>query len=49
MDTEHAIIEYNTCEDELVREKIFKDNIYKPLDKLAENIIHTYKFYLYHL
>ena len=43
MDTEQAIIEYNVCEDELVREKIFKDNIYKPLDKLAENIINRFK------
>mgnify|MGYP005813295943 FL=1 len=44
MDTEQAIIEYNVCDDELLREKIFKDNIYKPLDKLAENIINRFKF-----
>ena len=44
MDTEHSIIEYNECTDELLREKIFKDNIYKPLDKLAENIINRFKF-----
>jgi hypothetical protein len=37
-------VEYNTSDDELYREKIFRDNIYKPLDKLAENIINRFKF-----
>ncbi len=36
-ETEQAIIEYNTCEDELQREEVFNKNIYKSLDKLAEN------------
>ena len=43
-ETEQAIIEYNTCEDELQREEIFNKNINKPLDKLAENIINRFKF-----
>jgi hypothetical protein len=43
-ETEQAIIEYNICEDELQREDIFNKNIYKPLDKLAENIINRFKF-----
>lgn len=37
-------MEYNTSTDELYREKLFKDNIYKPLDKLAENVINRFKF-----
>ncbi len=37
-------MEYNTSTDELYREKLFSDNIYKPLDKLAENIINRFKF-----
>lgn len=44
METEAAIIEYNSCEDELYKEKLFRDKIYKPLDKLAENIINRFKF-----
>lgn len=43
-ETEDAIIKYNVEEDDLVREKIFRDNIYGPLDKLAENIINRFKF-----
>lgn len=39
-----AILEYNTCEDELLRDKIFRDKLYKPLDKMAENIINRFKF-----
>lgn len=43
-ETQEAIIQYNQCEDELLKEKIFRDGIYGPLDKLAENIINTFKF-----
>ena len=43
-ETQEAIIAYNKEEDELLREKIFRDNVYKPLDKLAENVINRFKF-----
>ena len=36
-ETQDAIIRYNNEEDELTREKIFRDHVYKPLDKMAEN------------
>lgn len=44
-DTEKAIIEYNTSSDPIERARIFSDHIYYPFYKLAENIIHTFKFY----
>ncbi len=43
-ETEQAIIRYNNEEDPEIREKIFREEIYKPLDKLAENIINRFKF-----
>jgi hypothetical protein len=43
-DTENAIIEYNSCQDEIERELIFKNRIYPALDKLAENVINRFKF-----
>ena len=43
-ETQQAIIAYNKEEDELLREKIFRDHVYKPLDKMAENIINRFKF-----
>ena len=44
-DTENAILEYNMLEDEYERNKLYRDRIKYPFDKLAENIIHTFKFY----
>ena len=46
-ETEDAIILYNKTEDSLLRSKIYKDHIKYPFDKLAENIIHTFKFYYF--
>lgn len=43
--TEQAIIDYNNSTDPKVRARIFSDHIYFPFYKLAENIIHTFKFY----
>lgn len=43
-ETELAIIRYNNCEDDDLRNKIFREEIHKPLDKLAENIINRFKF-----
>jgi hypothetical protein len=44
-ETEQYIVEYNSSTDPVYRAKIFTDHIYFPFYKLAENIIHTFKFY----
>lgn len=44
-ETEDAIIAYNNSEDPVYRDKLFREKIYYPFYKLAENIIHTWKFY----
>ena len=45
--TENAIIRYNKSDDSRLRNKIYKEHIDYPFDKLAENIIHTFKFYYF--
>ena len=44
-ETEDAIVLYNASSDHVFRDRIFKKEIYYPLYKLSENIIHTFKFY----
>src|SRR6056300_1673431 len=44
-ETEEYIKKYNTSTDQDYRNQIFTDHIYYPFYKLAENIIHTFKFY----
>lgn len=44
-ETEEYIKKYNVSTDTVYRAKIFTDHIYLPFYKLAENIIHTFKFY----
>ena len=44
-ETEEYIVKYNLSQDPEYRAKIFTDHIYLPFYKLAENIIHTFKFY----
>jgi len=44
-ETEEYIKKYNVSVDTEYRAKIFTDHIYLPFYKLAENIIHTFKFY----
>lgn len=44
-ETEEYIVEYNNSTDIEHRNKIFSEHIYYPFYKLAENIIHTFKFY----
>tara|TARA_B110000977_G_C10951125_1_gene444712 strand:- start:220 stop:924 length:705 start_codon:yes stop_codon:yes gene_type:complete len=44
-ETEDYIKRYNVSTDSDYRAKIFTDHIYLPFYKLAENIIHTFKFY----
>jgi len=45
LETEEAIIQYLNSEDQTFRNKIYKDQIEYAFYKLAENIIHTFKFY----
>ena len=45
MDTEKAIIAYNASDDHREKNVIYNDSLQYPLEKLAENIIHTFKFY----
>ena len=44
-DTEAAIAEYLASNDQAERDKIYNGRIHYPLYKLAENLIHTFKFY----
>tara|TARA_R110000803_G_scaffold107720_1_gene175867 strand:+ start:2564 stop:3268 length:705 start_codon:yes stop_codon:yes gene_type:complete len=44
-ETEEYIVKYNNSIDTTYRAQIFTDYIYYPFYKLAENIIHTFKFY----
>jgi len=45
IENEEAIILYNNTEDVIIKNRIFEDKIYFPFWKLAENLIHTFKFY----
>jgi hypothetical protein len=44
-DTDAAIKEYLSTSNQDERDTIFKDRIWYPFYKLAENLIHTFKFY----
>ena len=44
-ETEDYIVKYNNSDDQEYRNQIFTEHIYLPFYKLAENIIHTFKFY----
>ena len=45
--TEIAINAYNGCDDQRLKNKIYNRFIHYPFDKLAENVIHTYKTYYF--
>ena len=45
--TENAIIRYNNTNDARLKNKIYSEHISYAFDKLAENIIHTFKFYYF--
>ena len=47
LETERAIIAYNKEPDQNLKNKVYNEFIHKPLMKLAENIIHTFKFYYF--
>lgn len=44
-ETEKYIVEFNKTDDPEKKQKIFTDYLYYPFYKLAECIIHTFKFY----
>lgn len=44
-ETEEYIVKFNNSTDTEYKKKIFTEHIYLPFYKLAENIIHTFKFY----
>lgn len=44
-ETEDAIVLYNQSSDPIYRSKLFSEKLYYPFYKMAENIIHTFKFY----
>ena len=46
-ETEDAIIRYNKEDNPRIRNQIYSKDIDYPFDKLAENIIHTFKFYYF--
>mgnify|MGYP003120494341 CR=1 FL=1 len=46
-DTERAIIEYNKSDSYAYRNKIYNQEIHPAFEKLAENMIHTFKFYYF--
>ena len=41
---QEAIVEYNKCKDPAKRSKIYEEGIKYPFEKLAENVINTFKF-----
>ena len=43
-ETEDAIVKYNNSEDVIERNNIYNDGIKYPFEKLAENILNTFKF-----
>lgn len=43
-DTEDAIIQYNKEQNQEIRERIFREKIYQPFQKLVENVFNTFKF-----
>jgi len=47
LETERAIIAYNKDTSQALKNKVYNEFIHKPLMKLAENIIHTFKFYYF--
>ena len=44
-ETEEYIVKFNNSNDHEYKQGIFTEHIYFPFYKLAENIIHTFKFY----
>jgi hypothetical protein len=43
-ETEKAIIEYNKTDNQTLKNKIYEESIQYPFEKLAENVLNTFKF-----
>lgn len=43
-ETENAIIEYNSAENPIKRDRIYNEHLKYPLEKLVENVFNTFKF-----
>ena len=44
---QEAIIRYNETDNLAIKNRIYSEHIAKAFDKLAENLIHTFKFYYF--
>ena len=44
---EEAIIRYNECSNPAIRNRIYQEHIHAAFEKMAENLIHTFKFYYF--
>ena len=44
---QNAIIRYNETSNPAIKNRIYGEHIHKAFDKLAENLIHTFKFYYF--
>jgi len=44
MATQEAIVEYNNTDDPKLRNEIYREKIQYPFEKLAENVLNTFKF-----
>ena len=43
-DTENAIIEYNKSNNQKIKNQLYREQIKYPFEKLAENVLNTFKF-----
>ena len=44
---QEAIIRYNECSNHAIRNRIYQEHIHAAFEKMAENLIHTFKFYYF--
>ena len=44
---QNAIVRYNATSNPAIKNRIYGEHIHKAFDKLAENLIHTFKFYYF--
>lgn len=48
METEQAIVDFNSTDDPIEKDKIYREKIEKPMNKLVENVINRFKFPYFH-
>jgi hypothetical protein len=44
---QNAIIRYNECPNPVIKNRIYQEHIHAAFNKMAENLIHTFKFYYF--